>query len=111
MLTTIIVYLFFLFCYTAFFILKTKYPAKGIKSVKNIFKKKMSFNEAINELKNGNRIKRLTEYHGFLKMTKEAAGYKEEVYARYKVSDSNLKEEQIYFSLEDVLAEDWIIDD
>lgn len=92
-------------------VLKTKYPGKGIKMT-NPFKEKFSLSEALELLEQGKRIRRIEDHHGYVKVTTEAAGYKHQYYADYRVSDFKPNNERKpHFSMEDVLAKDWVIDE
>lgn len=98
-------------CFIGYMLLKTKYPAKGVRVVTNLLKNRISFTEAIEQLKQGKRIKRLSSRQGFVKMKKMAGDYNEEVFAKYRISDPKPSEDRIIFDMEDVLANDWIIDE
>lgn len=68
-------------------------------------KKKHTFPEAITALKEGKRIRRIHEKKGYAKL--KGSG---QHFFTYWVEDDDKTSTYCIFCMEDVLAEDWIID-
>lgn len=92
--------------------LKSKFPGKGLKVIKNVFKKTTPFDEAINALQEGKRIRRKSSSKGFTRIIVTESKNVTEKYGTYWASyDEKSISEYCNFSIEDVLATDWIIDE
>ena len=91
--------------------LQSKYPGRGLQVIDNIFKETISFEEAITALKEGNRIRRKSERKGYTKVTITEAKKQKEKFGTYWVSSNDDVSDYCSFSIEDVLAMDWIIDE
>jgi hypothetical protein len=91
--------------------LQTKYPGKGLQPVKYIFKETISFDEAVRALIEGHRIKRKSERKGYTKVVIDDGKNQKIKYGTYWVSDDDLISDYCHFSIEDVIASDWIIID
>jgi hypothetical protein len=96
--------------FAAWVYLQSKYPGRGLQVIENIFKKTLSFSDAIAALKEGRRIRRRTERKGYTKVIITAGKDKKEKFGTYRIGDDDISD-YCSFSLEDVLANDWIIDD
>jgi hypothetical protein len=96
-------------CYS---ILRNKFPGRGLKVIQNAFKQTISFEEALKAMKEGNRIRRKTESKGFIKFIITEGRNTTEKYGTYWAGnkDSDFSS-RCCFSIEDVLATDWIIDE
>jgi hypothetical protein len=90
--------------------MKSKYPGRGIQVYKNILKETCSFEKAIEALKEGKRIRRKSEMKGYTKLTIIEGKNQQEKYGSYWVSRSEKIEDYCTFSIEDVLATDWLVD-
>ena len=90
--------------------LQSRYPGRGLQVIENIFKKKISFEQAIAALKKGSRIRRKSERKGYAKIVITSGKSRKEKFGTYSVSDSDDVSDYCSFSIEDVLATDWIID-
>ncbi len=90
--------------------LKIKYPGKGLKVITNIFKEAMPFEQAIRVLKEGKRIRRKSERKGFTRMVVTDSKSRMEKFGTYWEGDTSISD-HCTFSIEDVLATDWIIDE
>lgn len=98
--------------FVGYLILKNKFPGRGLQVIKNIFKESVSFEEALKALKVGMRIRRKNERKGFTKVILLESNNKTEKYGTYWASDDKKNiSEHCSFSIEDVLATDWIIDE
>lgn len=95
----------------AFTYLQTKYPGRGLQVIENIFKEPISFEKAIEALKEGNRIRRKSERKGYTKVTITEGKKQKEKFGTYWVSDGDTVSDYCSFSIEDVIANDWILDD
>jgi hypothetical protein len=79
--------------------------------VQSIFRNGISFEEAIQALQLGNRIRRKSERKGYAKFVVSDGKNKVEKFGRYWVDDKEIEaNDYCSFCLEDVLAGDWIID-
>lgn len=96
--------------WAAYSYLKIKYPGKGLQLIENIFKRTMPFNKAIEALQKGSRIRRKLDGKGYTKMTIVEGKHQQEKYGTYWMSDRSLHD-YCSFSIDDVLAQDWIIDE
>ena len=79
--------------------------------IKNVFKETTSFEQAIQALKEGNRIRRKSERKGFTKLVISEGKRQKEKFGTYWVSSGDDVSDYCSFSIEDVLATDWIIDE
>jgi hypothetical protein len=91
--------------------LQTKCPGKGLKMIENFFKETISFEEAITALKEGNKIRRKSERKGYAKIVITSGKTRKEKFGTYWVSSSSDISDYCSFSIEDVIATDWIIDE
>lgn len=96
--------------FAAYMWLKTKYPGGGLKLIENIFKETMSFEQAIKLLKGGRRIRRKLESKGYAKVIVTEGKNHQEKFGTYWVSTHDSVSDYCSFSMEDVVANDWIID-
>lgn len=78
--------------------------------IENIFKKKMPFNKAIEALVQGNRVRRKDARKGYAKMIIIEGKRQQETYGTYWASSDDISD-HCSFSLDNVLATDWIIDE
>jgi hypothetical protein len=99
------------FVCTAYFFLQNKYPGKGLKVIENIFKEPMSFDTAVQALKEGHRIRRKTEKVGYTKVVIIEGTNRMEKFHTYWAFDGERLNDHCSFSIEDVFSTDWIIDD
>ena len=77
----------------------------------NIFKETISFEKAIEALKEGNRIRRKSERKGYTKIIITEGKKQKEKFGSYWASNSDDVSDYCSFSIEDVLSSDWIIDE
>lgn len=91
--------------------LQDKYPGKGLQMVENIFKEGMPFEKAIEALKEGNRIRRKSERKGHTKVIITEGKKQKEKFGTYWLHDSDKISDYCSFSIEDVLANDWLVDE
>ena len=91
--------------------LSVKYPGRGLKVIKNAFREPTSFEQAIQDLKRGNRIRRKTEGKGYTKLVIFEGKRQKEKFGTYWVRREDDISDYCTFSIEDVLASDWIIDE
>lgn len=96
--------------FAAYAYLQTKYPGRGLQVVENIFKETISFEKAIEALKEGNRIRRKSERKGYTKVIITEGKNQKEKFGTYWVSDDEKIMDYCSFLIEDVIANDWIID-
>jgi len=92
-------------------ILKSKYPGRGLQVIGNMFKESLSFEKALEALKDGHRIRRKSERQGYTKLVIVEGKKQKEKFGSYWVSDNDKVNDHCSFSIEDVLANDWIIDE
>lgn len=79
--------------------------------VLSIFRDGVSFEEAIQSLQQGNRIRRKSERKGYTKYVVTDGKNKVEKYGSFWISDQKPDvNDYCNFSLEDVLASDWVIE-
>ncbi len=78
--------------------------------VQDIFKETTSFEEAIKALQEGKRVRRKTERKGFTRIVITESKNRVEKYGIYWVGDKDISD-NCSFSIDDVLAKDWIVDD
>lgn len=79
--------------------------------VKNVFRDDVSFEEAVQALQQGNRIRRKSERRGFTKFVVTDGKNKKEVFGRFWIDDNEpAVNDYCAFSLEDVLANDWMVE-
>ena len=102
--------MFSIWSFAGYAFIQIKYPGRGVKMIENIFKETISFEEAIKALKEGNRIRRKSERKGYTKVIVTEGKHKRERYGTYWVSDEDAILDYCSFSLEDVISNDWIID-
>ena len=79
--------------------------------MKSFFKENMTFHEAIQVLIEGKRIRRKSERKGCVKIVTIIARTWKEKFGSYWLSNANEVSDYCSFSIEDVLATDWVIDD
>lgn len=96
---------------TGFSYLQDKYPGRGLQVIENIFKEGVPFEQAIEALKEGNRIRRKSERRGYVKIILMEGKRQKEKFGTYWISDNEASSNYCTFSIEDVLATDWIIDE
>lgn len=94
-------------------ILKFKFPGRGLKGILNIFKAPIPFGKAVRMLEEGKRIRRKSQRRGYTKIFIADGKNKKETYGTYYAGSKDDAEVSDYcsFSLEEVLAADWIIDE
>lgn len=92
--------------------LKDKFPGRGFKVIQNVFKETIPFEEAIKALQEGKRIRRKSECSGFTRIIITEGKNVTTKYGTYWVSSKDGKiSDYCTFSMKDVLATDWIIDE
>jgi len=79
--------------------------------ITNLFKETLPFEDALKALKEGHRIRRKTERKGFTKIALIEGQKRQEKFGTYYVSNLNNISDYGSFTIEDVMAHDWIIDD
>ena len=79
--------------------------------IHNIIKDTLSFEEAIQALKNGHRIRRKTEKNGYTKIVIMEGKNQKEKFGTYWTSAPERLSNNCSFEMADVTADDWIIDD
>lgn len=95
----------------AYCILMSKFPGKGLRLITNIFKETVPFEIAIKALKEGKRIRRKSKYRGYTKIVLTAGKSQCEKFGSYQADDHNDVDDYCSFSIEDVLANDWLIEE
>lgn len=98
------------FSFAVYALLQTKYPSRGSKLIGNALKETISFDEALNALSEGNRIRRKSERKGYTKMIISEGKRTKEQFGSYTVNNEEEISNYCFFSIEDVYAKDWIID-
>ena len=93
-----------------YMVLRSKYPGKGLNVISNLFKETLPFEKAVIALKEGNRIRRKPERKGYTKIAIVSGKSRQEKFGTYYVSDPAEVSDYCSFSIEDVMATDWIID-
>jgi hypothetical protein len=79
--------------------------------VQSIFRDIVSFEEAIQALQQGSRIRRKSERRGFAKFVITDGKSRKEMYGRFWIDDKKPEiNDYCAFSLEDVLADDWVVE-
>lgn len=96
--------------FVGFMHLQDKYPGRPLQMIKNVFIEGLSFEKAIEALQEGNRIRRKSERNGYVKVVITEGKRKKEKYGTYWVSSPEDISNYCSFSIEDVLATDWVID-
>lgn len=91
--------------------LQTKYPGEGLQVIENVFKETISFEKAIEALKEGHRIRRKPERSGYTKVIITEGKNQREKFGTYWVGNDGKILDHCSFSIDDVNASDWIIDD
>lgn len=104
-------FLAFMLSLCVYTIIETKYPGKGLAPVKNMFKEKVSFDEAIKALMEGKRIKRQSERKGYAKIIIYDGKTQKTKFGTFWVHDEDSVADYCQFSIEDVTASDWILID
>jgi hypothetical protein len=79
--------------------------------IDKIFKETISFEKAIEALKEGKRIRRKSERKGYTKIIITEGKKQKEKFGTYWVSSNDDVSDYCSFSIDDVLAIDWIIDE
>lgn len=91
--------------------LQDKYPGRGLQVIENVFKEGMPFEKAMEALKEGNRIRRKSERQGYVKLVITDGKRRKEKFGSYWVNSDKDFMNHCSFSIEDVFATDWIIDE
>jgi len=87
------------------------YPGNGFTNViANALKEPIPFDQAIQALKDGHRIRRKQQYTGYSKLVILEGTRQSEKFVTYFVRE-NKTWDHCSFTIDDVLATDWIIDD
>ena len=111
---SLIIYLIFILIMLGFggySSLSSHYPGYGfINVIANVFKEPLSFDQAIQALKEGHRIRSKHAVSGYTKVVVIERNCRTEKFGTYLTRD-NKTWDHCTFSIEDVLATDWIIDD
>lgn len=97
--------------FSGYMILKTKFPGKGLKVIANIFKETIPFETAIRALKEGKRIRRKSKHKGYTKVIISVGKTQTEKFRSYWVDDNKDVDDYCSFSMDDILADDWIIEE
>lgn len=92
-------------------ILRSHFPGRGLKVVQNIFKQTISFEEALKVLKGGSRIRRKSERKGYTKLIITEGKKQRERFGTYWASSPDDISDYCSFTIGDVLATDWIVDE
>lgn len=96
--------------FTGYTAMESKYPGHGLEVIKNALKDTMSFEDAIKLLKDGKKIRRKGERKGYAKITSIIGNQKTEKYGTLWIDGSRLSD-SAYFTIEEVFADDWIVDE
>lgn len=109
----IIAFLGLFYAFLGYIVLKSWFPGRGFGVLRNIFKKTIRFQQAIQALQEGKRIRRKRERQGYTKLFILEGKKERETYARYYAHSKEEAKDISYgpFSIEDVLAKDWVIDE
>jgi hypothetical protein len=91
--------------------LKYNYPGRGLKVITNLFKETIPFEMAIKALKEGKRVRRKSKRRGYTKVVLTAGKFQSEKVGSYWVDDDKDVDDHCSFSMEDVLANDWLIEE
>jgi len=91
--------------------IQSEYHGSGLQPVRNLFKDTISFDDAIQALKEGQRIRRKKEIRGYTKIVICEGKTKKVKFGSCLVGTNNSLLDYCTFSIEDVLANDWIIDE
>ncbi len=94
-----------------FVIVKNKFQKKGAEVIQKFSKQTISFEEALQSLKEGSRIRRKSERKGYTKLVIIEGKNRKEKFGTYWVSNPTDISDYCSFSIEDALAADWIIDE
>jgi hypothetical protein len=96
--------------FTGYWLLQSKYSGKGLQVIENIFKETMPFEQALQALKEGHRIRRKTQRTGYTKIVLIEGQNRKEKFGTYWATDGDRISDHCSFSIEDVSAVDWVID-
>ncbi len=92
--------------------LQSKFSGRGTQVIKNMLKETLTFDEAIQALKDGKHIRRKTGWCGFTRILIIHGNTQTAKYGCYRANDPKRNTfDPYFFSIEDVLATDWIIDE